>query len=456
MDLDKLSNTCLRFPLGRVNLPLFDQHQIRCVFDFEACFAAILIIGDGPSGYSRWEKDKVWSGVCEPTESVLPYLPNFAKLPPRNGWLLDQSFQRGKNVPRPIRRGPAAIPRMGRDTMRILFLSSKPNSPSFRFRVEQMLPFFADRGHHCDVVFLAESLISRVATYRNARHYDVVFLQRKRPSRWELALLRRNSRTLIYDFDDAVMLNGVGKTTPRRTNRFRNVTRAADLVVAGNEYLAEWAAGTSHNVCVLPTAIDANRFHPRLRSEKKESFVNIGWTGSRSTTVYLNEILPAIAPFGNRVQMTVIADTTERINRALLQDVPFQFVRWSPESETTTVAGFDIGLMPLPDNEWTRGKCGCKALQYMSMGIPAVCSPVGVNCQIIEHGRNGYLPNTVDDWQQTIAELIDDPTKRRTIGEAGQITARQQYALDVVGPQLVQAVETTAANVRPCRSSSAA
>lgn len=324
--------------------------------------------------------------------------------------------------------------------MKILFLSTRRAKPSFRFRVEQFLPFFQERGHVCDVAFLANQPLSRLWLYRRLSAYDAVFLQKRLLSRAELFLVRQRAKRLIYDVDDAVMFNGQGQPEGRRQSRFRATVSAADLVICGNSYLADQTRNQARRTEVIPTCIDSNRFHPRLRSLNSGP-LTIGWTGSRSTNRYLNEVLPVIGSLGPRVQFRFLSDTAEGVDLKSLGDVPHQFTPWSPEVEITETASFDIGLMPLPDNPWTRGKCGFKALQYMGLGIPAVCSPVGVNTEIITHGTNGLLPSSPDDWASSLKQLVEDPAFRDQLGQAGRKRIEEHYAVNVQGPRLVGLIE---------------
>jgi glycosyltransferase involved in cell wall biosynthesis len=324
--------------------------------------------------------------------------------------------------------------------MQIAFLATRAAKPSFRFRVERMLPFFAERGHRCETFFLAANLWRRFSQYRQLGRFDVVFLQKRLLSRPELLLLRRSVRTLVYDFDDAIMLDETGRDDPRRQARFAAMMRAADLVICGNQFLADEASRETPRVTIVPTCIDTAVFHPRLRRSDSTT-VTVGWTGSRSTNPYLNEVLPLLSQLQSPVRVKVISETVDGIDFSLLRDVSRTFVPWSPAVEVVEAASFDIGVMPVPDNRFTQGKCGFKALQYMALGIPAVCSPVGVNRDIIHDGLDGYLPGTRTEWFQTLAHLAKDPLLRETIGHAARRRVEQAYALSVHGPLLVEAVE---------------
>jgi glycosyltransferase involved in cell wall biosynthesis len=324
--------------------------------------------------------------------------------------------------------------------MKILFLSTRRNKPSFRFRVEKMIPAFLDRGHRCDVDFLPRRVLERLAFYRRLSRYDVVFIQKRLLSRAELFVLRSRSQKLVYDFDDAVMYDSNGISNARRSSRFGAMARAADLVISGNSYLAEQATRYTPRVCIVPTTVDTEVYQPRSKKPSTGP-VTLGWTGSSSTNRYLNELLPVLAGLKGRIELKLISDNTEDLDFGRLGSVPYKAVGWTQANEVEQAATFDVGLMPLPDDAWTRGKCGFKALQYMGLGIPAVCSPVGVNREIIEHNVNGYLAGTPEDWHKILTKLIADPQERARTGRAGRSRVRQAYALNVQSPRMVQILE---------------
>ncbi len=325
--------------------------------------------------------------------------------------------------------------------MKIVFLTTRATKPSFRFRVQALLPLFEQQGHVCRIEALPKSAFGRILMYRNLGDHDAVFLQKRLVSRSELFFLRRRAARLIYDLDDAVMYDSTGSFDPVRALRFHAMMEAADLVACGNDYLAELARNAGGNAITVPTAIDTSVFHPRCRSHKNTPPV-IGWSGSRSTNRYLNDLFPVLARFAGRACLRIISDSTEGLDLSLLENLETTFVPWSIDDDVAEAAKFDIGVMPLPDNGWTRGKCGFKALQYMALGIPAVCSPVGANSQIIRHECDGYLADSPDDWYQTLARLIADDVERERMGAAGRRSVEQAYALDVLGPRVVQAVES--------------
>ena len=325
--------------------------------------------------------------------------------------------------------------------MHIAFLATRAAKPSYRFRVQQMLPYFAARGHACDTFFLGSSFWSRLALYRKLGSYDVVFLQKRLLARPELSVLCRAARTLVYDVDDAVMYEQNGAEDARRQRRFAAMMGAADLVISGNQFLADEASRLTDRVTIVPTAIDTEAFHPRLRPAQA-SRVTVGWTGSRSTNPYLNEVLALLPKLHGPIEVKIISETLVGLDVWRLGHVPHTFVPWSPANEIAEAATFDIGVMPLPDNRFTHGKCGFKALQYMALGIPAVTSPVGVNRDIIHDGIDGFLARTGGEWFQLIARLVKDRFLRERVGHAGRRRVEAAFSLAQQGPRLVEAVES--------------
>lgn len=331
--------------------------------------------------------------------------------------------------------------------LNLLFLSTRPGRPSYRYRVDQMLPHFQRAGHQCEVRFFPKNLFSRLLMYRELSRYDVVFIQKRLIAPMELALLRRWSKKLVFDVDDAIMFDGDGNPDAHRLRRFGAMMHSADLVVCGNQYLANQAQRYGGRTLIIPTAIDTNRFQPVVHAAHEESghsTVVIGWTGSRSTTKYLNTVFPVLARLRGNVELKIISDATDDLDFETLGKLSHRFVRWTAETEVAETAQFDIGLMPLPDDNMTQGKCGCKALQYMALGVPAVCSPVGVNCDIIQHGSSGFLPKSPDEWQTVLQCLIDDSNLRNVVGRSGRQTAEARYSLNSIATQLVSAVERAA------------
>lgn len=198
----------------------------------------------------------------------------------------------------------------------------------------------------------------------------------------------------------------------------------------GNRYLCDYATQFNPQVIYNPTTIDTENLHnPALHSLRKENNpIIIGWTGTHSTIKYL-EMIPGIIKsldkkFPGQIQLVIIADENPRLEVA-----SYQFVPWSKETEITDLLQFDVGIMPLPNDAWSKGKCGFKVLQYLALEIPAVASPVGVNPDILDQGTNGFLVSTATEWEDALEQLIRDPQLRKRMGRSGREKVIHHYSV---------------------------
>ncbi|MCU0356614.1 MAG: glycosyltransferase family 4 protein [Cyclobacteriaceae bacterium] len=346
--------------------------------------------------------------------------------------------------------------------MKILFLIPYPlgESPSQRFRFEQYLESLKNAGYTCRVsTFLPASswrifyqpghlpaklslllggFFRRVRVLATASRSDFIFLHREAapigPPVFEWILTRVLRKKIIYDFDDAIWLTDkTNESAPEQWLRWRSkvgsICRWSYKISCGNDYLADYARQFNPNVIVNPTTIDTENLHnPALyQVTKNPEKVVIGWTGSHSTLKYLTDFIPVIRELQARhsnLYFLVIADrdSAPEVDR-------YEYIPWNKVTEAADLLTMDVGIMPLPDDVWTRGKCGFKALQYMSMEIPCVVSPVGVNSAIIEHGVNGFLATTLEEWMLYLEELIHNETLRRQLGQAGRKRVIENYSV---------------------------
>jgi len=325
--------------------------------------------------------------------------------------------------------------------MRIAFLTTRLGKPSYRFRVEQFLPFLENEGVGCDVFVIPRSVFSRRRLFRSLRGYDVVFLQKKLLRLPDRRFIRSAARRLVYDVDDAVMYACKGDRpvlSPRRRRLFRSTVRMSDAVLAGNDYLCRWAADYGANVVSFRTVVDTERYAMRAPSGRKDMV--IGWTGSSSTNRYLEIIAPAVAALAGRHDLTlrVVSDARPDVVARLSEKMKVEFIPWTAESETAILHSFDVGLMPLPDNDFTRGKCALKALLYMSCGVPAICSPVGSAARIITDGEDGFLAASPDEWRTKIERLIMDHELRERIAGKARKTVERGYSAAGSAPRLLE------------------
>lgn len=341
---------------------------------------------------------------------------------------------------------------------RILIIAPYPHdsAPSQRFRFEQYIdlikaegyeitlkPFLSEKGWNtlykegstlAKVLTLSGSFLRRWALMFQLGKYDHIFIHREAsmigPAIFEWIIAKLMKRKYIYDFDDAIWLPNYSDSNARfqKLKMYKKVNKAmkwADRITAGNAYLATYAKQFNENTQVIPTTIDTKNVH-NLNGNPETNLPIIGWTGSHTTMRYLDSLIPVLDELAEEVsfKFRVISNQAMNIERAYLEFVP-----WNKETEIEDLAQLNVGVMPLVDNEWARGKCGFKALQYMSLGIPAVVSPVGVNVTIIDHETNGYLCNSPEEWKSCLKELIENLNRRNELGKAGKQRVEEAYSV---------------------------
>ncbi len=257
-----------------------------------------------------------------------------------------------------------------------------------------------------------------------------------------LECLVTRGRALVLDVDDAVWLPEPGShplaRLRRNAEKLKWLAGRADRVIAGNEYLAEWLAGHARDVTVVPSLIDTDRA-PRTIHQEGPAIV-LGWIGSHSTARYLDRLGPTLAAFAAarrdlKMSLIVVGGAAPRVPGMLVSQWD-----WTEQREAEALGQIDIGLMPLPDNAWTRGKCAYKALQYMSAGVPVVADDVGVTGTVIGDGSAGVLARRPHDWETALGRLADSPDLRRRLGETGRAVVEQRFSVRRWGPVLAKLI----------------
>ena len=366
------------------------------------------------------------------------------------------------------RRTPNSLPRREPQLMNCLLLSRYGRlGASSRMRFYQYLPFLKSQGIHVETAaLLSDSYIhnlnacnstnwasilgaywKRVRSLARSREFDLVWVEAELfpwlPDWGELWLSWRRI-PYVVDYDDAAFhrydLHSFAAVRWLLGHKIDRVMRHATLVVAGNSYLADRArqVGGAH-IEILPTVVDLGRY-PLSLSHRSTNFV-IGWIGSLSTTRYL---LPLLEVWR---QATNWEGTSLRLvgsGELDLSGISADIMDWSESSEVQAVQSFTVGIMPLRDDPWARGKCGYKLIQYMACGLPVVASPVGVNREIVEHGRNGYLATSEAEWLSALSQLRSQPQLCEEFGRAGRRKVESTYSLEVTGPRLSELLRSAA------------
>jgi glycosyltransferase involved in cell wall biosynthesis len=335
-------------------------------------------------------------------------------------------------------------------------LTSGKNTPSSRFRVRQHIDALFSRGVNVkEFVPLIDKYRSVPPTFRGPRFAERLLyaglntakLAVRVPAvvsswRYEVTWMEREllsgratmegllKKPIALDVDDAIWLSG-----PHAARSAETIARQASVVVAGNRYIAEWFSQFCCDVRVVPTAIDPQRFRPANRPSVERRFA-IGWTGLSSSYGFLYDIEKPLEQFlsASDAELVVIAEKPPAF-RTIAPD-RIRFIRWSPDVEADALHQFDVGIMPLPDNEWSRGKCSLKMLQYMAVGLPVVVSPVGLNQEILEMGTIGRAAWTADDWVSALQELQRDRDLRIRLGCEGRRIVEQRFSVPIIADKL--------------------
>lgn len=261
----------------------------------------------------------------------------------------------------------------------------------------------------------------------------ILLAQRGTKSRTHVKLLlvwrRVTESKIAFDFDDAVFLQ-----SPKGT---RDLVSGADTVIAANEYLAAYARQFSDKVLRVPTAIDLDLYCRPYTTHRNEEPV-IGWIGTPWNLEYLRLLRAPLRRLrgSHDFVLTLITDPLGARDLNLPEDIPLRVLPWRLDKFTENLASFDIGVCPLPDTPWTRGKSGYKVLEYMAMRIPPVASPVGELAHIVTHGEDGLLAATEDEWFTSLRTLIDQPELRERIGDAGRRKVEQHFSTEVIARQI--------------------
>lgn len=334
-------------------------------------------------------------------------------------------------------------------------------SPSQRFRFEHFLdvleandikyrisPYFSEKGRKVlyskknllpKVFVLLGGILKRLADLFRVLPYRYVYIHREAipvgPPFFEWMVAKLYRKRIIYDFDDSIWVPAMseynrGFLPIRFFGKVARICQWAHKVSVGNEFLKEYAERYNKNVVLVPTVVNTATTHGIIQPQETEKPA-VGWTGSFSTLMYLDIVLPTLQKLQEEIDFVfyVIADKDPELP---LRN--YRFVKWSRDTETQDLLLFHIGLMPLTEDEITKGKCGFKAIQYMALGMPALVSPVGVNTKIVEEGVNGFICTQTADWESRLRLLLRDAGQRKKMGNAARKKIEAEYSVHAIEP----------------------
>jgi len=323
--------------------------------------------------------------------------------------------------------------------MRLLALVDSPDHVCCRYRIRAFESALQDVGWSLVCQGLERGLLPRLRQLRSASAFDAVVLQRKLLPAWQLALLRRASRHLAFDFDDAVLFRDSydrrGSSSPRRAARFARVVRAADVVIAGNDFLADCALRSGaepQRVRIIPTCVEPARYPAKaIDSSEADRLPDLVWIGSSSTLNGLEARRSLWERLGHEfpgLRLRVVCDRFPRFENVEVVPIP-----WSEAAEAQDLARGDVGVGLMPDDDWSRGKCGLKVLQYQAAGLPVIANPVGSHAEMIDHGVTGMLATTDEEWLAAVQALSDASTRAR-MGREARRRVESHYSVTAWGP----------------------
>lgn len=352
----------------------------------------------------------------------------------------------------------------------IAFMKYGQKAASTRQRLLQYIPHLQEAGIEVDwialigddqinqtgklssLVPLSRAYLKRILLLLRAQKYDLIWIHKElfpyTPG-WFEAMIGRIGRPIVYDFDDAIFHNYdlnrrriVRRLLGRRTEALLRLASAASC---GNAYLQRYAIQFCLTSVIIPTVVDTDDYRPRANVAGDGAPI-IGWIGSFSTWQYVEPLVPMLEELvaQGRAQVRIVGAGVPPAAYPA-----FEIVDWSEEAEIADVQRMDIGIMPLTDDPWSRGKCGYKLIQYMACGLPVVASPVGVNVDLVQPGVNGMLADTVDAWRESLCRLLDDAELRIAYGKAGRDRVERDYSLKAHAPRFIALLKTAVDRVRP-------
>jgi len=328
------------------------------------------------------------------------------------------------------------------------------NDPAARFRVRQYISALAQSGIEL-VEFVSKlgchpprnrlfrplwgigTLAERMTDIVRAYRYDLTLLQRTMLSTY-LTMEPLTNRPRLLDVDDAIWLHKKDSDFAKR------LAGLCDVIICGNAFLADQFRQWNANVTIIPTAVDTDRYHPLVSDDSFEKKV-IGWSGSSSGFRYLYSIerpLAVVLKKHPTAFLRIVADTMPRFNLIPLEQL--EFIRWTPEVEVSSIQEMNIGLMPLDDSLWSRGKCSFKMLTYMACGVPVVASPIGMNYNVLSLGKIGFGPTDEDAWVATIGTLLECRETAIQMGKTGRKIVLDNFSTKIIAPRLAECIKQVA------------
>ncbi|MFC2053197.1 glycosyltransferase family 4 protein [Chloroflexota bacterium] len=318
--------------------------------------------------------------------------------------------------------------------------------PSSRYRIFQFLQPLSEVGIQSKILAAPERNPWKRLLYLPRLtpiiiESDVLFVQKRLLPKLIMHTMERINPRILFDLDDAIFLRD------QIREKVNMMLKSSSIIVAGNEYLANYARKYNQNVEVIPTVVDTNYYYPSPTiSHRNKSKIVIGWIGIDPNRGDLERVKPVMEWLGKKFNGKVVFHIIGNHPLVFNSKLRVEFIPWRLASARNALQRFDIGLMPLDDTPWNRGKCGLKLIQYMAVGAATVASPVGVNKEITMDGQSGYLATTIEDWREKLARLIEDFDLRIQMGQQGRKRVEQLYSVKAGLPKLIEVLKQASSN----------
>ena len=329
----------------------------------------------------------------------------------------------------------------------ITYISDGVLAPGTRFRVDPIMRALEKRGWEGRSICGYGEMDQKIGSATLKRGYRIscrlwralrtallnppgpIFMQRLAIPIWGApeARLAKRSQSLVFDFDDAIFMDAQHQLCKKRQAALNRIYHAAAHVVAGNSWLASHVPD-GIDVTIIPTCLDTDKYTPD--PEPNSDSLNIGWMGTSSNFQYLHQLVEPLARLREKYPEMKFIICSDEQNANLFQQTEAEFVKWTPETEVDILRSFDVGLMPLSHEDWCRGKCSFKLIQYMSVGIPTVSTSVGMNLDVVDHEVDGLFA-VDDDWYSALDTLLADADLRQRMGAAARKTAVKKFSLEI-------------------------
>ena len=328
---------------------------------------------------------------------------------------------------------------------KVIFLVKSAKTPSSRIRVTELMPFLNEKNISTEVEIIPDSYMERHLLFKKCEQFDLVILQKRLLAWFEFCELRKKAASLAFDFDDAVYLKNKSPSlefdkykSNTRHRRFKRIVKASELLIAANPILADFATQYTKpsRIHIIPSGIDLNRvtLHDPEKFNQKPV---IGWVGTAVTQCYLKDLAPELLKLKENTPFTL----------RVISNIDFKYdgldienIRWNKDTEYKEIAKFDIGIMPLTSDPFSKGKASYKLLQYLASGVPSVASEVGMNSMVCDNNKNALGAKNYNDFILNLQKIINDQSLREQLSKNGRQLIQKKYSTKVVGEKLATVI----------------